>query len=99
MRNFQSTRRGFLFQGLATACVLGAHRTWAQKATPPSRTVTMALIGAGARGRQMLPVFLNQPGVRFLAACEVMKERRDWAKAQIDAYNGNTDCKVYRDYR
>ena len=47
----------------------------------------------------MLPVFLNQPGVRFLAACEVMKERRDWAKAQIDAYNGNTDCKVYRDYR
>lgn len=99
MRNFQSTRRGFLFQGLATACVLGAHRTWAQKATPPSRTVTMALIGAGARGRQMLPVFLNQPGVRFLAACEVVKERRDWAKAQIDAYNGNTDCKVYRDYR
>ncbi|MGN0847230.1 MAG: Gfo/Idh/MocA family protein [Kiritimatiellia bacterium] len=95
----QIGRREFLFKGLATACALGTRRTWAQAATPPSKTITMAILGAGARGRQMLPVFLNQPGVRFLAACDALRARREWAKAEIDAYNGNTDCRLYADFR
>ena len=64
------SRRGFLFHGALAAGALATHRVWA--APPPSRTVTMAIIGAGGRGRQMLPVFLNQPGVRFLAACDAV---------------------------
>lgn len=95
----QIGRREFLFQSAAVACVLGTQRTWAQAATPPSRTITMAIIGLGGRGRQMLPVFLNQKGVRFLAVCDVARERREWGKQQVDAYNGNTDCTMYRDYR
>ncbi len=95
----QIGRREFLFRGLATAAVLGTSRTWAQAATPPSKTITMAIIGTGARGQQMLPVFLNQPGVRFLAVCDAVRERREWAKGQIDAYNGNKDCAMYADYR
>ena len=59
----QIGRREFLCTGVAAACALGARRTWAQAATPPSKTITMAIIGVGARGKQMLPVFLNQPGV------------------------------------
>ena len=93
------SRRGFLFSSAAAACVLGTRRTWAQAATPPSKTITMAIIGVGGRGRQMLPVFLNQPGVRFLAVCDAVRERREWAKAQIDQYNGNTDCAMYDDFR
>ena len=95
----EMSRRGFLVRSSLAACALAAHRTWAQAATPPSRTITMAIIGAGGRGRQMLPVFLNQPGVRFIAACDAVRERREWAKQQIDAYNGNADCAVYDDYR
>ena len=78
------SRRGFLFQGALAAGALATRRTWAQATTPPSRTITMAIIGAGGRGRQMLPVFLNQPGVRFIAACDVVRARREWAKQQID---------------
>lgn len=95
----QIGRREFLFTGFATACTLGTSRTLAQIATPPSKTITMAIIGVGSRGRQMLPVFLNQPGVRFLAACDVVRERSEWAKEQIDAYNGNKDCVIYSDFR
>ena len=52
--------REFLCTGVAAACALGARRTWAQAATPPSKTITMAILGVGWRGQQMLPVFLNQ---------------------------------------
>lgn len=95
----QIGRREFLFRGAAAACLLGAHRTWAQKAVPPSRTITMGIIGLGSRGRQMLPVFMNQPGVRFLAVCDVVRERREWGKSQVDEYNGNKDCRMYSDFR
>ncbi|MBR0504428.1 MAG: Gfo/Idh/MocA family oxidoreductase [Kiritimatiellae bacterium] len=95
----EMSRRGFLVRSSLAACALAARRTWAQAATPPSRTITMAIIGAGGRGRQMLPVFLSQPGVRFIAACDAVRARREWAKQQIDAYNGNADCAVYDDYR
>ncbi len=95
----QIGRREFLLKTAAAVSVLGTFRTAAQAAVAPSRTITMAIVGAGGRGRQMLPVFLNQPGVRFLAACDVVRERREWAKAQIDAYNGNRDCVALRDFR
>lgn len=95
----QIGRRAFLFQGVATACFLGTRRTWAQAVVPPSRTITMGIIGLGGRGHQMLPVFLNQPGVRFLAVCDVERTRREWGKRQVDAYNGNTDCRMYADFR
>lgn len=95
----QIGRREFLFQGLATACVLGTHRTWAQAAVAPSNNIHMAIIGYGGRGRQMLPVFLNQPGVRFVASCDAVRERREAAKAVIDEYNHSKDCVAYGDFR
>ena len=91
------SRRGFLFHAVAAAGTLSATRTWAQ--VPPSRTVTMGIIGIGGRGSQMLPVFLNQPGVRFLAVCDVNKAHRERAKGMVDTFNGNTDCAMYRDFR
>ena len=70
--------------GSAAACMLPLRRTAAQAAVPPSRTVTMAIIGYGGRCRQMLPVFLGQPGVRFLAVCDAIGERRVAAKKAVD---------------
>ena len=84
MKVQQINRREFLAIGAAAACMLPARRTAAQAAVPPSRTVTMAIIGYGGRGRQMLPVFLGQPGVRFLAVCDAIGERRAAAKKAVD---------------
>ena len=99
MKIQQLNRREFMALGVAAACLLPTRRTAAQAAVPPSRTVTMAIIGYGARGRQMLPVFLGQPGVRFLAVCDAIGERRAAAKQAVDAYNGNKDCAAYSDFR
>ena len=97
--NRQFTRRGFIVQASAMVAALSNMRTYAQRHTPPSRTVTMGIIGYGGRGKQMLPVFMNQPNVRFLAACDCKSYRRQSAKNAIDAFNGNSDCAAYEDFR
>ena len=94
-----STRREFVVRSLAAACALGMQRSWSQAQAAPSNNIHMALIGYGSRGRQMLPVFLNQPGVRFVAVCDVVRERREAARQVVDEYNGSKDCAVYRDFR
>ena len=95
----QINRRGFISQAVTAFAAISSSRTFAQRYTPPSRTVTMGIIGYGGRGNQMLPVFLNQPFVRFLAVCDCVKSRREQAKAVVDAFNGNSDCTAYDDFR
>jgi predicted dehydrogenase len=94
-------RRGFLVRATAFAALgsaaLSAHR--AQAATPPSNKVTMGIVGIGGRGSQLLPIFMHQDDVRILAVCDVVKDHRDKAKATVDAYNGDTACAAYRDFR
>ena len=91
-------RRGFLLRAAAFTTVAGTAVVRANP-TAPSATVTMGVIGCGSRTKQMLPVFLNQPGTRMLAVCDAVRERRERAKATVDAFNGNTDCTAYRDFR
>jgi predicted dehydrogenase len=91
-------RRGFLYHAAAFSAAAISGR--AQANVPrPSNCVALAVIGIGGRGSQLLPVFMNQDGVRVLAVCDAVKERRDRAKSVVDAYNGNTDCTAYRDFR
>jgi len=65
----------------------------------PSETVTLAFVGLGGRGSQLLPVFLNLSDTRVLAVCDAAAERRVRAKAVVDAFYGNADCAAYRDFR
>ena len=94
-------RRGFLLRAAAFAAVAKTSftATRAQAAVRPSNTVTLGLVGVGGRGSQLLPVFMHQGDVRILAICDAVKERRDRAKATVDAYNGDTACTAYRDFR
>lgn len=91
-------RRGFLIRAAAFSAAAWATRSRADAARP-SNTVTMAFVGVGGRGTQLLPVFMNLNDVRLLAVCDVNRERRDRAKATVDAFYGNTDCATFRDFR
>jgi len=94
----QMGRRGFLFRaGAFAAAVPLAQR--ARAAVRPSNTVAMGILGGGGRGQQMLPVFINQEGVRVVAVCDVIKGCREKLKAEVDKFYGNADCKAYRDFR
>jgi predicted dehydrogenase len=92
-------RRGFLLRAAAFTTVANAGAAARANPTAPSATVTLGVIGNGGRATQMLPVFLSQPGTRVLAVCDAVRERRERAKATVDAFYGNSDCKAYRDFR
>ena len=94
----QMGRRGFLFRAAALAASVPLARR-ARAEVAPSKTVTMGILGYGGRGRQMMPIFMNQDGVRVLAVCDAMRDRREQMKKDVDAFYKNSDCKAYRDFR
>ena len=74
------TRREFLGAGAgvaATAWAAGHLVTSASDPRPgPKDTIGMALIGCGARGtNQVMPSFMELPGVRMVAVCDVNSTR------------------------
>jgi hypothetical protein len=60
--------------------------------------ITMGCIGVGGQGRGDMGGFLGL-GLRVLAVCDVVQERREAAKAQVDQRFGNTDCAAINDFR
>ena len=68
-------RRRFMETAASTAAVAAASSAFAQgdpASIGPNDTINMALIGCGARGRnQVMPSFMELPGVEFTAVCDV----------------------------
>lgn len=93
-----SGRRGFLVRAAAFSALALRSRAQAEPVRP-SGLVTLGFVGVGGRATQLLPVFLNIEGTRVLAVCDVNSERRERAKATVDAFYGNRDCTAYRDFR
>ncbi|MGB7070405.1 MAG: Gfo/Idh/MocA family oxidoreductase [Pyrinomonadaceae bacterium] len=48
------------------------------------QTVRLALIGTGLRGRSVLGEFVNVPGVKVTAVCDVVQEKAEKAKAIVE---------------
>src|ERR1700722_8872168 len=99
-----TTRREFLQNGatasaalsLATILpegVLGSDKTAA------SEKITLGVIGIGPRCTYDLKAMLSFPDVRCVAIAEVQAKRREAGKKLVDGHYGNTDCRVYRDFR
>ena len=93
-----TTRRGFLIRAAAFSAAASGTALRANPARP-SGTVTLGFIGNGGRAMQMLPVFMSQNDTRVLAVCDTSRERREKAKATVDAFYGNSDCAAFRDFR
>src|SRR5258708_536883 len=47
-------------------------------------TVRIGIIGTGLRGRSVLSEYLNVPGARITALCDVVQEKADKAKAMVE---------------
>ncbi|MCY2953580.1 MAG: Gfo/Idh/MocA family oxidoreductase [Planctomycetota bacterium] len=65
----------------------------------PSDRIVMAGIGIGNQGGGDNSVFQGMPDVQMVAICDVKKNIRDRAKANIDRRYNNSDCKAYTDFR
>ncbi|MCH7227771.1 Gfo/Idh/MocA family protein [Haloferula sp. A504] len=68
-------------------------------AEAPSRTLNVAVAGAGGRSRSHVADFSRIPGVRVVAVCDIWPLRTMERKAEVDRQNGDTHCKTYHDYR
>ncbi len=106
------TRRGFLRGAAAASAVVAspwvvpASSRGADGAAPPSKRITVALIGCGVMGRGHLRRLVSDPAVQLLAVSDVDRVRRDEGKRVADeayadehargAYRG---CDAVNDFR
>jgi len=94
-----TTRRRFF--GMTTAAAVSS---WAGaslfaaggSATPgPNDTINVGIIGCGLRSKCLLPCFMNVPGTRVVAVCDVNSEHLE----EVRQLAGGDKVRAYRDYR
>ena len=100
-RGRKTNRRRFLQWGCGTGAALALPR-WVpgtalglDGSTAPSNRIQIAAIGLGFAW----PMFLGRDDVRYVAVCDVRKERRDAGKAQVEEKQGPGTCAAYNDFR
>jgi len=71
-----------------------------QRARPaPSNRIVMGCVGMGGQGTGNMRGFLGKREIQVVAVCDVDKKHRDRAKKFVDDKYGNSDCKMYIDFR
>ena len=65
----------------------------------PSERITLGVIGIGPRCTYDLKSMLAERDVQCVAICDVQASRREAGKKLVDGHYGNSDCRLYRDFR
>jgi predicted dehydrogenase len=65
----------------------------------PSERIVHGAIGVGSRGSGVMRGFLGNKEVQVVAVCDVDRSRRESAKKRVDDTYGNSDCRMYHDFR
>ena len=103
MSDSSNTRRDFMVKGLAATASLAtavpARVLGREGATAPSEMISLGVIGIGPRCTYDLKAMLPFSDVRCVAIADVQAARRDAGKKLVDEHYGNSDCKLYRDFR
>jgi predicted dehydrogenase len=68
-------------------------------AVAPSGRVAFGALGVGNRARAILPNFLAQADIQFLAVSDCRDDRLKSAKELVDAHYRNQDCQTHPDFR
>jgi predicted dehydrogenase len=68
-------------------------------AVAPSNRILFGCIGVGGRARHVMPSFLAQRDLRFVAVSDCRQDRLESAKVIMDTHYGNNDCRMYPDFR
>ncbi len=100
MTDYRHNRRAFLRAGAGATSVAWAgaklHAASTKASAGANDSIQMALIGCGARGaNQVMPSFMELPGVRMVAVCDV--NSKHLARAREKA--GGERIAAYHDYR
>lgn len=99
------SRRTFLHTSFAAGAALGFPLVVPSRvlglngAVAPNSKIILGAIGIQGRGRQVLGTMLPEPGVQFVAICDVQRKQREAIKDMADKHYGNKDCGTHRDLR
>lgn len=100
-----ASRRDFLLGTTAATVaaslpsIVSARALGREGATPAGEKITLGVIGIGPRCTYDLKAMLGFDDVRCVAIADVQASRRDAGKKLVDEAYGNSDCKLYRDFR
>lgn len=95
LRNAAGVSAGIVgFPYIIRSTALGA-----DGAVAPSERIIMGCIGVGSQGTGNMNGFLGKKMAHVVAVCDVDKGHRDGAKKIVDEKYGNSDCKIYTDFR
>ncbi len=92
-------RRGFLRSATALSAGLALAPTILEAASHAdgSEDLNVALIGAGAQGKELMEGAVRLSGVRFKAVCDIWPYNRQWVSGRLRAYQHPNH--KYEDYR
>lgn len=100
--SFSTTRRRFLANSVVASSapwIVSSKAFAAGDAIAPSDKITLGVIGIGPRCTYDMKSILTLPDVQCVAIADVQQSRRDAGKKLVDTYYGNSDSKLYRDFR
>ena len=98
----QTTRRQFLRGALAAAAapwVIPASALGRDGKPAPSNRLVVGCIGIGGRGNSDMGGFLGFSEVQVVAVCDVWKNKREAARAQVNRHYGSEGCTAHDDFR
>lgn len=91
-------RRRFLAAGVAALGIAPMAFLRAQSESA-NEEITVGLVGCGGQGMGVMNNFLYIKGVRVVAVCDVDAQAMARAKAKVDGFYKNQDCKTFARYQ
>ncbi|WP_390896843.1 Gfo/Idh/MocA family protein [Rubinisphaera margarita] len=101
----QDSRRNFLKSSasataaLSMASFVPASALGRDGNTAPGDRINLGVIGIGPRCTYDLTAMLKFNDIRCVAIADVQQSRREKGKALVDGTYGDSECKLYRDFR
>lgn len=99
------SRRNFLSNAAkvsaaaSVAAFVPSHVLGRDNSTPANEKLSLGVIGIGPRCTYDLKSMLQFKDIRCVAIADVQAKRRDAGKKLVDESYGDSDCRLYRDFR
>jgi len=98
----QMNRRRFLAAGAALALpafLPGCDTTPQRRRIGANDKINIGVVGCGGQGASDTGAFLNLPGCRVIACCDVDKKHLSAVVNSVNRHYENKDCQPYHDFR
>ena len=98
-RDFLKTATGLAAGAIALPYIVPSSVFGADGTVAPSNRLLVGVIGMGSQGGWDMRGFFSEEDALVVAVCDVDKKRQKAGKFEVDQKYGNSDCKMYLDFR